>query len=135
MTFFWSYRYFSGFSQYFSEFQVFFLIMLEYLSDFSYFSYFANFPKQFFLRIFSIFPDFQETKPLDYFSEFWVFLVLPENVRILDPRIPLFFPTMNRLLHVDIDLGEPSNNFFGKTWYFVPTGLIPPPTPEVGTPK
>ena len=25
-----------------------------------------------------------------------------------------FFPTMNRLLHVDIDLGEPSNNFFGK---------------------
>ena len=39
---------------------------------------------------------------------------------------------MNRLLHVDIDLGEPSNNFFGKTWYFVPTGLIPPPPRRLG---
>ena len=41
----------------------------------------------------------------------------------------------NIYLHLKGSLGKPPKQIFGKSWDFGPTGLTPPPSPNVGIPK
>ena len=48
---------------------------------------------------------------------------------------PLMFSQKVLCFSCSLALGKPPKQIFGKSWDFGPTGLPPPPSPNVGIPK